>query len=157
MVEQTQAENQVLLDLNGEHEAKIEELKVEAEAAVQKMEEMRHAFKTLQEGREKELREVSLIYFAKKKELFGKYVKLGEKFKAYRDDTAKELRLKEVIEKRLREQMAEQVKETQIAKLILKDPNLSKVANERFQEVIEQEKEHVFLKGGTFMDDLIEQ
>ena len=44
------------------------------------MEEMRHAFKALKDGREKELREVSLIYFAKKKELFDKYIKVREEF-----------------------------------------------------------------------------
>ena len=95
-------ENKVLLDLNHEHEETIERMKLETEEAINKMEEMRIAFRKLEEGREKELREVSLIYFAKKKELFGKYIKLGEKFKAYREDTAKELNLKEMIEDRLR-------------------------------------------------------
>ena len=53
--------------------------------------------------------------------------------------------------------MGEYEKEIEVAKLVLRDPNLSKVVNERFQEVIDTEKADVFLKGGTFMDDLMEQ
>ena len=150
-----EAENSILLDLNAQHEEHILALKKEAEDAQAKMSEMRHAFKTLQEGREKELREVSLVYFAKKKELYEKYSALRENFKSYRADTEKELKLKDAIEAKLRTQMGEYEREIGVAKLILRDRNLSKVVNERFEEVIDLENDHQFLTGGTFMDDLM--
>ena len=46
----------------------------------------------------------------------------------------------------------------QVAKLVLKDANLSRVANNRFSEVVEEDNKEKFLKeGGTFFDDLMEK
>ena len=153
-MEQLETEGEVLLALNATQEGDIARMKKESEAAVCKMEEMRHAFRALQEGREKELREVSLVYFAKKQELVAKYLKIRDSFKHYRSDTQKELDVKDAIELQLRTQMGKYEKEITVAKLILRDPHLSKVVNERFEEVIDQENAHAFLTGGTFMDDL---
>ena len=64
-----------------------------------KMEEMRIAFKALEEGREKELQDISLVYFAKKKALVDKFVNLKEKYKGYREYTDQEFKLKDLIAK----------------------------------------------------------
>ena len=73
--------------MNGVHEETIVELKRETEKARTKMDEMRIAFKALEEGREKELQDISLVYFAKKKALVDRFIALKEKFKGYKEHT----------------------------------------------------------------------
>ena len=121
------------------------------------MEEMRIAFKALEKGREKELEEISLVYFAKKKALFDRYMQVKQKFKHHKEHVAQEFKVKDVIEQQLRDKIKELEQEVEVAKLVLRDVNLSRVANNRFAEVIEQDNKEKFLQGGTFFDDLMEK
>ena len=58
---------------------------------------MRVAFKALEKGREEELQEISLVYFAKKKALVDRFLALKEKFKGYKEHTAREFDVKDAI------------------------------------------------------------
>ena len=63
----------------------------------QQMQEMRDAFSKIKEGKEKQLKDAHLIFFAKRKELVEKYNRITGTYEQYKIDVAKEMKIKDGI------------------------------------------------------------
>ena len=83
--------------LNDGNAQKVLELEGKIELLeVQKM-EMREAFEKVKAGKEKQLKDIQLTFFTKRKELVEKYNSLNAKYEKVKGDCQKELSIKDVI------------------------------------------------------------
>ena len=83
--------------------------------------EMRNAFTKIQEGKERELEDANLIFFAKKKELVNRFNNLKQKFEQHKLDMDVELDLKDKIADSWKQKYDRVTQELKLAKLILSD------------------------------------
>ena len=83
--------------LNEEAVTKITQLATKIELMEFEKQEMRNAFEKIQKGKEQELEDANLIYFAKKQELVNRFNDLKRKFEKYKTDVAIELDIKDKI------------------------------------------------------------
>lgn len=61
------------------------------------MDEMRKAFEKVKMGKEKELQDVTLVFFERKSKLLEKLKEMTQRFEKYKEETAKEIDLKDKI------------------------------------------------------------
>ena len=83
--------------LNDEANKKILEQAGKIEMLEMQKIEMRQAFDKVRSGKEKQLKDAHLIFFAKRKEQVGQYNDLTRKFETYKVEMQKELELKDKI------------------------------------------------------------
>jgi len=85
--------------LNDDCNKKVLELQGKNQLQEIQMEEMRNAFMKIQQGKEKELKDAHLVFFAKRQEMVDQYNELRLKFEKYKQDVAKESLVHEQIVK----------------------------------------------------------
>lgn len=143
--------------LNQEGLKKITELHSKIEMLEMQAEEMRIAFRLVKEGKEKELRDAHFTFFSKRRELVDSYNELASRFETFKSDTQKELGVKDEIIEQWRKRHAEVIKELKLAKVILQDQTMSKIAQRQFQTVIADINEEQLLQEGCKIKDLLEE
>ena len=84
--------------------AKNEQLRIEKE-------EMRNAFDNVKKGKEQELKDTHLVFFAKRRELVEKYNDLNVKYEQYKIDHVKELALRDKLVSKWKRKCGEIVQE----------------------------------------------
>ena len=117
---------------------------------------MRTAFEMVKKGKEKQLKDVKLIFFAKKQELVDNFNKLNKKYEQLKLDLQKELRIKDTLIFQERKKISDLQNEIKLAKLILSDQNLSKVAFKQFKDNISDINKDSILREGCTITDLLE-
>ena len=109
------------MHMTEEANAKVTKLATEIEMRELEKIEMRNAFTKIQEGKERELEDANLIFFAKKKELVNRFNNLKQKFEQHKLDMDVELDLKDKIADSWKQKYERVTQELKLAKLILSD------------------------------------
>ena len=109
------------MHMTEEANARVTKLATEIEMRELEKIEMRNAFTKIQEGKERELEDANLIFFAKKKELVNRFNNLKQKFEQHKLDMDVELDLKDKIADSWKQKYDRVTQELKLAKLILSD------------------------------------
>ena len=113
------------------------------------------AFDRARAGKEKQLKDTYLIFFAKRREMVETYNALNKKYEQIKIDFEEELKVKDKIIKQWMKRHGEACKEIKLAKLIMQDFNLSSVATKEFKANIEDEDKEILLKEKCQIKDLL--
>ena len=116
---------------------------------------MRHAFDEVKIGREKDLNDAYLTFFAKRRELVKKYNDLNTKYIQIKKEYDRELDIKDKVIKTWVDRHAALHGELKLAKLIMSDPDLSKIALEDLHRNISDIEQEVLLKDNCIISDLL--
>ena len=143
-------------EMHKEAMKQVEELETDKRILHVQIDELKHAFRKVEQGKEKDLENIKLTYFAKRQELVGKYNSIVDRYNCLKEDTKKDIELKDKIviaEKRERKNL---VDELTLAKLIISDPVLVDAAKRRFKQTIETVKDEKVLKDGCLINELLD-
>ena len=90
-------QNQEYHTLNEKANEKITQLATKIELMEFEKAELKNAFEKIQRGKEKELQDAHLVYFAKKQEIVERFNDLKKKFEQYKVEVNIELDIKDKI------------------------------------------------------------
>jgi hypothetical protein len=90
-------QNQEYQTLNEKANEKITQLATKIELMEFEKAELKNAFEKIQRGKEKELQDAHLVYFAKKQEIVERFNDLKKKFEQYKVEVNIELDIKDKI------------------------------------------------------------
>ena len=133
----------------------ILELQAKVEMLEMQKVEMRSAFEKVQQGKEKQLKDAHLIFFAKRKTLVENYNNQIMKLETYKLDVEKELKVKDQIIEAWKKNYDRACQEIKLSKLILSDQNLAYLAFKDFKDSVADINDENLLKEGCVIHELL--